>query len=344
MTNTGQFWTPEEDGRLLREGHDDFSLKEWEALGARFRNRSGDSLRQRYAAITKGKVFVPESPYPKYDSPLVMQGNTLVLNDLEAPFHHAAFVNRCLDLAEAWGIRKLVLGGDAIHNEALSTFDPAWQEPGVTVSPEIAAALADIASSLPKKQREQIVGVLEEYTGEPAAPGFSQEMSEARRVMDVLADRFDEVHLVLGNHEGRYLRMLASPVFADHILTELHRGNDPRWKALPYYYSHIESGGERFRVTHPKATAKYTTAWKLAAKFGEHVLMAHNHHLNYNFDISGRYYAIETGCCVDESRLPYAAQRDNTQYRHILGAVIVRDGVPWLLHERVDWERLKRAT
>jgi len=272
-----------------------------------------------------------------------MEGDTLVLNDLEAPFHHAEFVNRVLELADAWGIRKLVLGGDAIHNAALSTFDPEWMSPEPSVSPEIAAVLMDIAANLPKKKGQQITDIVNEYAGEPSAPGFSQEMKEARKVMDVLASQFEEVHLVLGNHEGRYLRMLASPLFADHILTELHRGNDPRWKALPYYYSHIESGGEKFRVTHPRNSTKYSAAWKIASKFQEHVIMAHNHHLVYTFDISGKFYAIESGCCVDERRMAYASQRDNTSHQHVLGAVIVRDGIPWLLHERVDWERLRNA-
>jgi len=40
--------------------------------------------------------------------------------------------------------------------------------------------------------------------------------------------------------------------------------------------------------------------------------------------------------------LAYAAQRDARRNAHLLGAVIVRDGYIWLLHENCDWESLKR--
>ena len=69
-------------------------------------------------------------------------------------------------------------------------------------------------------------------------------------------------------------------------------------------------------------------------------MMGHSHRLSLAWDISGRYYAIHMGHCVDEMRLPYASQRSSTQPAHLAGAVIVRDGVPWLLHERIDWKRL----
>jgi len=41
-------------------------------------------------------------------------------------------------------------------------------------------------------------------------------------------------------------------------------------------------------------------------------------------------------------RLAYAAQRDARRNAHMLGAVIVRDGYIWLLHEHVDWKMLRR--
>jgi hypothetical protein len=60
-----------------------------------------------------------------------------------------------------------------------------------------------------------------------------------------------------------------------------------------------------------------------------------------DFDISGRYYAIHMGHCCDEMRLAYVGQRDSTTYNHLRGAVIVREGCPYLLHDKVDWKRLE---
>jgi len=50
----------------------------------------------------------------------------------------------------------------------------------------------------------------------------------------------------------------------------------------------------------------------------------------------------QIGCCVDERRLSYAAQRHNTQDAHALGAAIIRDGYVTVLTEHwTDWERLQ---
>ncbi len=113
------------------------------------------------------------------------------------------------------------------------------------------------------------------------------------------------------------------------------------WRIGPYYFSYLKSGGQDFRIEHPKSAAK-SAATTLAAKYQCHILMAHSHYLSSSFDVSGNYWAIQMGHCVDEQRLPYAAQRSTTAPAHSLGAVIVRDGHPWLLHHKTDWEKLAK--
>ena len=41
-------------------------------------------LKQKYTKIDI-------SPYPVWDSPLVMEGDAVIMGDLEIPFHHAGF-------------------------------------------------------------------------------------------------------------------------------------------------------------------------------------------------------------------------------------------------------------
>jgi hypothetical protein len=71
--------------------------------------------------------------------------------------------------------------------------------------------------------------------------------------------------------------------------------------------------------------------------------MGHSHLLDFTWDISGKFHAIHAGHCVDEGRLPYAAQRHITRRQHKPGAVIVRGGFPWLLFDGVPWEEYKHA-
>jgi hypothetical protein len=136
---------------------------------------------------------------------------------------------------------------------------------------------------------------------------------------------------------SRLMNQLHSPMFPSEI-TRLIDAQD--WRIAPYYFSYLTSNGEKFVISHPKSAAK-SSVETIAAKVQMHVIAGHSHLLRFGWDISGKFYAIMSGCCVDEFRLPYAAQRHTTSPAHHLGATIVRDGVPYLLHERVDWKRLE---
>ena len=81
---------------------------------------------------------VAYSPKPRYDDAPRLEGDVLGLFDLQFPFHDADFVNRCLDLAHAWGIRQGILGGDTLNQTAFSWFghqpQDTWAEEAQTAS------------------------------------------------------------------------------------------------------------------------------------------------------------------------------------------------------------------
>jgi len=145
----------------------------------------------------------------------------------------------------------------------------------------------------------------------------------------------------MGNHEGRALRIFQSPLMPSELLVQVNQGNNPLWRTAPYYYSHLDTCAGRYQIEHPKSAAKTMPA-ALANKFLCHVLAGHSHDWSLRRDLSGQHWAIAMGHCVDETRLAYAAQRHTTRDAHRLGAVIVRDGYPWLLGEESPWEGLKR--
>lgn len=92
-------------------------------------------------------------------------------------------------------------------------------------------------------------------------------------------------------------------------------------------------------IEHPNSAAK-NAATKLAAIYQCHILMAHSHRWSIERDPSGHFWAIQMGCVVDERRLPYASQRHNTKEAHRLGAVIVREGYPFLLGEDTPFSHM----
>jgi hypothetical protein len=311
-----------------------------------FRGRTKAAVWQKWTEIkTTMPPGIPESPYPIYDNPLVMEGDALVLPDPEAPFHHAEFVNRCLELALKWGITQCNIAGDALHFNSLSGWQANWladQDPG-GLSDEHEFMLVELVKRLaPTKQDPffELIGKIG-TAKQDGAPNAATELREARKVLGTIGDLFERVDFVLGNHEGRLLRALNSPLFAEDLKEFL--GLTPQWRISPFYYSMLISNGVPFRVTHPKNSARYSAS-ALADKYQSHILMAHSHKFSMIPSRSGKWMGWQIGCCVDERRLPYAAQRDHTGEAHRLGAVIVRDGYVWPLttDDWCDWDRLMK--
>ncbi|MHC4748309.1 MAG: hypothetical protein ACYTFW_00400 [Planctomycetota bacterium] len=285
---------------------------------------------------------IPESPFVSYDEPLVMEGDAIVLPDIELPFHHAEFFNRCLDLADAWGIRKAVVAGDLFHFDSLSSWEANWiLSGGNAISEKAERELMDLALTLPAQHQNALISTIVELDDgrEQSGTGFSRELAETRTVVKIITKQFDEIDFILGNHEQRFMRAIGSAMFPSELMRLVEAGD--KWRAEPYFYSYLISNGEKFQIEHPKTWAK-SSPYKLAAKFQCHILQAHSHRWGVDLDPSGNFWAIHMGCIADELKFPYASQRHNTADAHALGAVIVRDGYPYLLSKRTPWERFKK--
>lgn len=299
--------------------------------------RQSPQLRGPYGAPAN---IVPPSGYIRYDQPPIIRADRIViLPDIQFPYHHADFLNKVLYLCHKWNVRHAILAGDVIENSALTHFDPNWEGEG-KLSEEVVADLVDIISGLPEKTAQKVRAVIEKHGAHDSVNpgGISEEWGHARKALRRLVDQFDEIVWELGNHEGRILRQLQSPTSPEEI-KRLFLGDMEKVKISPYYYCIVESGNTTWRIIHPKSSAKGDARW-YAAKYLTNVVMAHSHQWMMQKDRSGMFWAIETGMIVDEARLPYVAQRDNKADRHLLGATIIVDGNPWLLHDGINWERL----
>lgn len=313
----------------------------YSAIGRELRLSPG-TVRTHYNLV-KGQPTasqrIPESPWIKYDSPPEMEGNALVLPDVEIPFHHAEFFNKLIDLAEAWGITQVIAAGDLMHMDSLSGWEPNWSTNQTTMLTEKdEAILMDVARTLPSGKQEALIQVIANAIGDEGR-NFSHEMNAAREALYALDRCFEKFIWIMGNHEQRLLRAINSPVAPTELLNLMNLTNG-KWEIAPYYYGLLHSSGETYRITHPKSAAD-NAARALATQYHQHILMAHSHKMMINFDPSGKYYAIQMGHMVDEERLGYAAQRDASRNAHKLGAVIVMDGRPYLISQHTDWEKMK---
>jgi len=334
------YWTEEEDQLLIELKRKGASYKEI----ANVVGRSWKSVRGRWLRI-EDNVYSPikESVYPRYDNPLVMEEDAaVVLPDIELPFHDADFFNRVLELAQSWGITKAIVAGDLLHFDSITAWQANWVEEGnggLTDRDE--KRLFEFAKQLPSQYQGELMDIVVDIgvKEEDGDPNISQELKVARKSVRVLSEIFDQIDFLLGNHDGRFLRALSSPMFPSELLRLVEAGE--KWRIAPYYYSILISTGEKFQIEHPKTYANNSPI-RLASKYCCHILQAHSHKWAKNTDISGKYWAIHMGCIVDEMRLPYAAQRHGTADAHQLGAVIVRDGFPYLLSARTPWDKYKK--
>ena len=294
-----------------------------------------------YLATGQPSYRVPESPYPTFNDPIIIEGDALVLPDCEIPFHNAEFINRVLDLAIAWKLKQVIFAGDLVHFDSLSGWEPQWSNKpngGLTESDE--RILLDKIKQLPGRYQGGLLTALVEIGDREEGAGFSQEMHHTRKAVNAINDLFDNLIWVLGNHEGRLLRTINSPVMPSELLN-LMQLDSGKWLVSPYYYCLLKSNGQTYRIEHPKSAAK-GTAEKLAAKFQTHVLMGHSHLRRDDYDVSGNYHACHIGHAVDEEKLAYAAQRSTTRDHHMLGAAIVRDGHYWGLDRFTDFKRMEQ--
>lgn len=302
-------------------------------------NRSTASVESKLNHIKRegGFVTIPTSTMPKFDKPLISKGDAVILSDVEAPFHHADFINRVLELADKWKIRTLHLNGDLLHFDSLSAWGAEWLPDDTDSKFD---AILEYINGLPQKHRQQGINLLENIGSFGSGGGLADELAEARRVFRSFT-MFDEILVGLGNHDDRYLRALDKAIKPKELLVQLDTHHDERWKIAPYYYTILETSAGTFRLEHPRNAGR-TAAIDLCAQYHTNVIMGHSHRWAVNRDLSGKYWAIQSGHCVDEERLAYVMQRSAKRDAHCLGAVIIRDGHPWVLGEWSPWKLLEK--
>ena len=335
---SGIFWTTEELSELRTawlNRRADISAREFAAEYAIRTQRTPVSIRMKLSYMHEYKI--PSSNRTPWTNPPTMDGDAFVLLDAQIPFHHAEFINKCLSVCEKFGIRQMILGGDALDVNALNQFTPNFENDDKRViDTQTASALLSIAESLPSEKREEIQSLVANSERED---GIGAEIKESRIVLKSFERSFDRILWIMGNHEQRVLKLLQK-VLPVESLAAVFGADTPKWQVSPYYYCDLNSGGEAWRIEHPINTGKGSSK-KLASKFTCNIIMGHNHHFNITTDPSGKYYAIEPGMGMDESLMAYASKRHNAADTHVTGAVIIRNGKPIPLNKFTDWDLFK---
>jgi len=160
---------------------------------------------------------------------------------------------------------------------------------------------------------------------------FKEEVRATEAMLQSLAEHFDTIIYAPGNHEHRITRkvdyMGDIATFADMWI------KSEKVRLVEHHLFMIVSGGERFRITHPKNASIQATAVprKLCAKYNSNVISGHGHLVGMTRDDSGRFWAIDCGVMADPRRIDYLQLEDSTRPMVGQGCVIIKSGVPVLL-------------
>jgi UDP-2,3-diacylglucosamine pyrophosphatase LpxH len=178
-----------------------------------------------------------------------------------------------------------------------------------------------------------LIGDLIDWTafsryGRRAGVEAEDEIRAAEQFVRALAANFERVYYLPGNHEERLARQ------TNHALT-LERIAE-WWVTRPNVVTTrkkwmlLHSGGETFRLTHPKNYSRTPGANSraLCSKYLMHTIGAHDHLVAVTKDVSGTFWGVDTGMCAARRLLDYIEEESSNNPQMVQGACLVMDGVP----------------
>lgn len=197
-----------------------------------------------------------------------------------------------------------------------------------------------------KKPRRLIIGgdffnldAFSQYAQVIPPVSWQQERDAARAAIKAFLDVFDDVNIIMGNHERR-LQKFTAGAFEESDLLALITTNE-RVTMSPLGYCFVESGGYPWLVAHPKnySINRLMVADALAEKYRRHVIGLHEHHLAIGWSRYNHYCIVNGGCIVDPDKLAYVSLDPSKSATMQNGFVILKNGAPTLYGEApfTDW-------
>ena len=163
-------------------------------------------------------------------------------------------------------------------------------------------------------------------------PPFQVEIKAAVRLVAGWAEWFDDILMVLGNHEERLLKYNSGRMNADWMgkIISSARGV---LRVFPYSQIIIRSGGETWRATHQANYSKIPgrVGSLLAQKYQCNIITFHQHHITKQRDTFNRYTVIDGGGLFDDNKMAYVKLKDNTSPVMARGFTVLMNGTAHLI-------------
>lgn len=159
-------------------------------------------------------------------------------------------------------------------------------------------------------------------------PGFEAEVTPAIDFIAECSGWFDQMKMILGNHEHRLLKTTRGNFKAEWFGNILDAANG-KLEVSPYSHVELTSGGEHWRLTHQRNYSRMNgrVANDLAQKYQCNIVTFHQHHVTKRRDTWNRYTLIDGGGLFDYEKMAYVMLTDSTSAVMANGFVVIQDGV-----------------
>lgn len=153
---------------------------------------------------------------------------------------------------------------------------------------------------------------------------WEAEIDAATEIMNDLLSWFDNIYIIIGNHDLRIWRKVGRGQNFQILFKLITQ--DPRVHVsnLPYCYVGPE---DEYMVVHPKSYSQISTATpkRLVEKFHKHVIGAHGHFLGVDYDRSGKYMAVASGGLFDYDTILYTHASITTHDMWVNGFCVLNE-------------------
>lgn len=177
------------------------------------------------------------------------------------------------------------------------------------------------------------------YAKLPGQAMLKQELAAAKELILTWRKVFDEIFILMGNHDVRIIRTMAGEIDAEELLQLVSKDTNVRWSN--FGYTTLTSADIPYRITHSTnySCNQLTIADTLAQKFHSNIISHHEHHLALGYDRYKRFLVINNGGLFDQQKMAYTQMQDNTMPNMIPGFTMVRNGYAYLFGKSLtNWE------
>ncbi len=170
-------------------------------------------------------------------------------------------------------------------------------------------------------------------------PKIDDEADENCRLIQSLAENFDEIILLKGNHEDRLGRITNGIIQAEYLLALWGRAAWDEGRIKYSLYDKLTIGDD-WLLVHPKSYSRVSgsVGKQLAAKFHKNIINAHGHFISYGYDISGDYVAVDLGGMFDIQKIGYINKKTSTHPQWNQGCGALLNGHFYLFDNKTDWD------